>query len=285
MRIGYDTSVANNGLLQLKSWKSDSDPSSRDYTISMDPRRLPGLLLSKGTDLKYRTGPWNGQGFNGQPYLKSMNNVVFNMTVREGSAYYFFTNSDTSVQWRTVLTPQGIANRWYRYSSSPDNGWVDFWHWPQSTCDSYAFCGPNAVCYNADCKCLPEFVQVSQSDWNRRNFTGGCKRSASFSCSSANGFQKFTLVKVPDTLNATLVRGKSLDECKELCLGNCSCNAYTVLEDSDCVVWSGDLVDTVQLADGINDFYTRTSHNDDPSHSGMFRSLFLSTQEFFTLLY
>ncbi|CAD6270048.1 unnamed protein product [Miscanthus lutarioriparius] len=264
-RHWYDTSVANNGLLQLKSWKSESDPSSGDYTISMDPRPLPGLVLRKDTELQYRTGPWNGKGFNGQPYLKSTNDVMFNMSVRESSAYYWFTALNTSVQWRTVLMPDGIANR--SFSSSPDNEWVDFWHWPQSTCDSYAFCGPNAACYNADCKCLPEFVYTSPNDWIRRNFTRGCKRSASFSCSSANGFQKLTLVKVPDTLNATLVRGKSFDECKELCLGNCSCNAYTVLGESDCVVWSGDLVDTVQLADGINDFYTRTSHNDDPSRS------------------
>jgi hypothetical protein len=99
-------------------------------------------------------------------------------------------------------------------------------------------------------------------------------RSASpFSCSSANGFSRISHVKVPDTQNATLVQVKSLDDCRELCLRNCSCNAYAYAlpGEGDCVIWSGDLLDTVQLTLGINDLYTRISHNDDPSHTGMFR--------------
>jgi hypothetical protein len=268
MRIGYDMLAANNGLLQLRSWKSESDPSPGDYTISMDPRRMPELLLFNGTDLTYRTGPWNGQGFNGQPYLKPTNDVVFNMDVREGSAYYSFTALNTSVQWRLVLMPDGIA---YRWRSNSDKKWEYYWHWPQSTCDSYAFCGPNAFCSTVVCQCLPEFVPTSPREWDQRNFAGGCVRSVSpFSCSSANGFSRLSLVKVPDTLNATLVRGKSLDGCRQLCLGNCSCNAYALLGGSDCVVWSGDLLDTVQLTIGIVDLYSRVSHND-RSHTGMFR--------------
>ncbi|XP_021315619.1 G-type lectin S-receptor-like serine/threonine-protein kinase At4g27290 isoform X4 [Sorghum bicolor] len=269
MRIGYDTSAANNGLLQLVSWKSESDPSPGDYTISMDPKRLPGLFLFNGTDLKCRTGPWNGQGFNGQPYLKTTNDVAFYMTVHEGSAYYSFMALNTSVQWRLVLTPDGIAHRWY--NSNPNNEWAEYWYWPQSQCDSYAFCGPNAICSSAVCQCLPEFLPKSPIDWNQRNFAGGCVRSVSpFSCSSANGFSRISLVKVPDTQNATLVQVKSLDDCRELCLRNCSCNAYAYAlpGEGDCVMWSGDLLDTVQLTLGTNDLYTRISHNDDPSHTG-----------------
>ncbi|KAK8462045.1 hypothetical protein SEVIR_1G137825v4 [Setaria viridis] len=69
-------------------------------------------------------------------------------------------------------------------------------------------------------------------------------------------------VKVPDTLNATMVPGKGWDDFSKLCLGNCSCSAYTVFGDNDCVIWSGELVDIVQLAEGINDLYTRVSHSD-----------------------
>jgi len=81
-----------------------------------------------------------------------------------------------------------------------------------------------------------------------------------------HGFAHLSHVKVPDTLNATMVVGKGWDDCRKLCLGNCSCSAYTVFGDSDCVTWSGDLVDIVQLTEGINDLYTRISHGD-PSHS------------------
>lgn len=242
---------------------------------------MPGLFLFNGADLIYRTGPWNGQGFNGQPYLKPTNDVVFNMSVREGSAYYSFTALNTSVQWQLVLAPDGRA---YRKRSNSDNKWEDYWYWPQGACDTYAFCGSNAICSTAVCNCLPEFLPKSPIDWNQRNFAGGCVRSVSpFSCSSANGFSRMSLVKVPDTLNATLVRGKSLDGCRELCLGNCSCNAYALLGGSECIIWSGDLLDTVQLTIGIDDLYTRTSHNYDPSHSHT--GIFINTGVYLVLLH
>jgi hypothetical protein len=91
-----------------------------------------------------------------------------------------------------------------------------------------------------------------------------------------HGFAHLSHVKVPDTLNATMVVGKGWDDCRKLCLGNCSCSAYTVFGDSDCVTWSGDLVDIVQLTEGINDLYTRISHGD-PSHSHRGTGLFLAT--------
>jgi len=102
-------------------------------------------------------------------------------------------------------------------------------------------------------------------------------RNASLSCLSANGFDRLQHVKVPDTLNAIMVGGKSLDDCKELCLKNCSCSAYALLGGSNCIVWSGDLVDVVLFVDGIDDLYTRVSHNNH-SHPGTFR-LSLTTQE------
>lgn len=265
MTIGYDKSPTIQ-YMQLKSWKSVSDPSTGSYSITLDPRRRPPeLLLFNDTTLLYRTGPWNGQGFSGQPYLKTTNKLAFNMSVHDDSAYYSFTSLDSSVQWRFVMSSDGLAHRWY---SNPSNdAWVEYWHWPQNQCDSYARCGPNAACYNDDCRCLQEFVPKSPNDWNQRNFTGGCVRNALLSCSSANGFDRLQHVKVPDTLNAIMVGGKSLDDCKELCLKNCSCSAYALLGGSNCIVWSGDLVDVVLFVDGINDLYTRVSHNNH-SHPG-----------------
>jgi len=57
---------------------------------------------------------------------------------------------------------------------------------------------------------------------------GGSVRNASLSCSSANGFDRLQHVKVPDTLNATIVGGKSLYDCREICLKNlqCLCSAW-----------------------------------------------------------
>ncbi|CAL5022319.1 unnamed protein product [Urochloa decumbens] len=261
MRIGYDTST--NHEWYLTSWKSYSDPSPGDYFLKLDPNRLPDVLLFQGAQLKYRMGTWNGQGFSGVPALKGNNQLAFNMTASEGSAYYSFTALDRSILWRFVISQDGFAHRWH---SNLSNEWVEYWHLPQDQCDYYAYCGQNAACYNGDCKCLQEFVPKSPSDWSQRNFNGGCVRNVVLSCSSHNGFAHMSHVKVPDTLNATMVRGKSWNDCSKLCLGNCSCSAYTVFGDNDCVIWSGDLVDIVQLAEGINDLYTRVSRSDS-SHS------------------
>uniref|UniRef100_A0A0A9PYU3 non-specific serine/threonine protein kinase n=1 Tax=Arundo donax TaxID=35708 RepID=A0A0A9PYU3_ARUDO len=54
MKIGYDTSA--NQYLQLRSWKSDLDPSSGDYYLRLDPRKLPDVLLFHSSVLIYRMG-------------------------------------------------------------------------------------------------------------------------------------------------------------------------------------------------------------------------------------
>ncbi|RCV06131.1 hypothetical protein SETIT_1G138700v2 [Setaria italica] len=89
LRIGYDTFTNHNWY--LRSWKSSLDPSSGDYYLKLDPNRLPDVLLFQGTQLKYRMGTWNGQGFSGVPALKANNQLAFNMTASDGSAYYSFT--------------------------------------------------------------------------------------------------------------------------------------------------------------------------------------------------
>ncbi|OEL17197.1 Receptor-like serine/threonine-protein kinase SD1-8, partial [Dichanthelium oligosanthes] len=233
LRIGYDTFT--NHVWYLTSWKHYLDPSPGDYYIKIDPNRLPDLLLFQGAQLKYRMGTWNGQGFSGVPALKANNLLAFNMTTSDGSAYYSFKPLDRSILWRFVIDPDGLAHRW-RSNQSNDNEWVEYWHLPQDQCDNYAYCGPNAACYNGDCHCLQEFVPKSPSDYSQRNLRGGCVRNVVLSCSPHNGFAHLSHFKVPDTVNATMVRGKSLDDCSKLCLGNCSCSAYTVFGDNDCVI-------------------------------------------------
>ncbi|KAJ1265769.1 hypothetical protein BS78_08G100300 [Paspalum vaginatum] len=262
IRIGYDTSTNDNSF--LTSWKNGSDPSLGEYSLRLDPKRLPDVLLFHGSVPKYRMGTWNGQGFSGVPALRATNLLAFNLTVDEDSAYYSYTALDTSILWRFVISPDGLAHRW---RSNQSNLWTEYWHLPQDQCDVYAYCGANAACYNGDCKCLSEFTPKSPCDWSQRNFAGGCVRDAVLPCSSGNGFAFLSKVKVPDTLNAIMVHGKGWDDCKNLCLRQCSCSAYTVFQESDCVVWFGDLVDIVQLSEGINDLYTRVSHSN-PSHSG-----------------
>ena len=52
----------------------------------------------------------------------------------------------------------------------------------------------------------------------------------------------------------------NLQECKDKCLQNCSCMAYSVFDisgGSGCAIWFGDLIDIKQFQDGGQDLYIR----------------------------
>ncbi|KAE8667302.1 S-locus lectin protein kinase family protein [Hibiscus syriacus] len=66
----------------------------------------------------------------------------------------------------------------------------------------------------------------------------------------------------PDTTNSWVNKTMNLKECREKCLRNCSCMAYTNLDISTgngCAMWFGDLIDIKQLqSEGLN-LYIRVS--------------------------
>jgi len=51
----------------MTSWKSLQDPSSGDFTYSVDVQGLAQLFLRRGSDIVYRSGPWDGIRFGGGP--------------------------------------------------------------------------------------------------------------------------------------------------------------------------------------------------------------------------
>lgn len=54
--------------------------------------------------------------------------------------------------------------------------------------------------------------------------------------------------------NATIV-----DECREACIRNCSCTAFTSSDWSGCITWFGDLVDLRPYIDGRQDLWVRVA--------------------------
>ncbi|CAN1222110.1 G-type lectin S-receptor-like serine/threonine-protein kinase RKS1 [Linum grandiflorum] len=147
------------------------------------------------------------------------------------------------------------------------HSWNEFWSAPKEQCDNYGTCGPNSNCDPSkpdtfSCKCLPGFEPKSSRDWFLRDGSGGCVRKpgAKSTCGSGEGFVKVRNVKVPDTSTARAEMGLGLKACKEECLKNCSCEAYTNANErgTGCLRWYGDLVDTRSYsADGGQDIYVR----------------------------
>jgi hypothetical protein len=84
-------------------------------------------------------------------------------------------------------------------------------------------------------------------------------------------------MKLPDTTHSWIDEKMSLKDCKDKCLKNCSCTAYSSLESTGtgkgCSIWFGDLIDLRVSASG-QDLYIRT---DSPNIGKV--SLILRTRE------
>ena len=68
MKLGWNFST---GMEQyLTSWRTASDPSPGDFNLKFEIVGLPQVVLQKGSEKKFRSGPWNGLRFGGLRFLK-----------------------------------------------------------------------------------------------------------------------------------------------------------------------------------------------------------------------
>lgn len=164
-----------------------------------------------------------------------------------------------------VLSQFGEAQRFV--CLDPINGWKLYWLFPMDQCDEYAECGAYGVCNTDDspaCKCLRGFVPKSPQNWALRDGSDGCVRRTALDCRQGGGFIKVTGLKLPDTSNATVDQNMSLNDCRDRCLKNCSCMAFsTFYEDGNaCVTWYGNLIDIREYVDRGQDLYVRLASSE-----------------------
>ncbi|KAJ8761641.1 hypothetical protein K2173_004417 [Erythroxylum novogranatense] len=261
MKLGLDKRTGLDRF--LSSWKSNDDPGTGDIYYRIDPTGYPQLILYKGSQKWWRGGPWTGQRWSGVPEMTK--NYIFNVSFEnnkdEVSIMYGVINS--AIISKMSINESGFVQRstW----NGHDRRWIGIWSAPKDQCDNYNECGPNSNCdpYNPDafiCKCLPSYEPKSPRDWYLRDGSGGCIRKANVSvCRSGEGFIKVAPVRVPDTSVALADMNLNLKACKQECLKNCSCTAYTSADERGfgCLMWYGDLVDTRTYSNIGQDIYIR----------------------------
>lgn len=266
MKLGLNLQTGNNWY--LSSWKSLQDPSTGDYTYKLDHKGLPQFFLRKGTEIVYRTAPWDGVRFGGDRRFDE--NAVFNpiFVVNNEFIYYSFENIDKSTVSRFVLNQTGVIEHlsWNQRRGE----WVVIMTLQTARCEEFELCGPNGFCnMNRDpiCYCPSGFTPRVAQDWNVLDWSGGCVARTSWNCSSDTKFRRFTGLKLPDNsefvVNISIPVGNNkLMECEEECLRNCSCVAYatyTSPEVSRCVAWFGSLKDVREYSQEVyeQDLYVR----------------------------
>ncbi|KAG6511098.1 hypothetical protein ZIOFF_029151 [Zingiber officinale] len=259
------------------SWKNSTDPSPGDCIHMIRALPIPDLVIFNGSAKYHRSGLWNGYGFVGYPSIASnqvTNPANYTFVSNENESYFManYRASPTPVLIRSTLWANGTIQRRF-LDRGGNREWQLLSSIPADECDMYNLCGRNRVCTKkyvaVECQCLDGFVNITE---NGRE--AGCEREKPLNC-SLNQFSKVQNVKVPDTENATPQGNMSLDDCKNLCLDNCSCVAFAMIIGSyGCITWSGDLLDLRSLVDEGDDLHVRLAGElDHPSKNNTGRRI------------
>ncbi|KAK4750636.1 hypothetical protein SAY87_004118 [Trapa incisa] len=271
MKLGRNLVTGHDNY--FTSWKSSTDPSSGNYTNKLDPHGYAQLFQRDGTEIQFRSGPWNGLRFSGLPYLKPNSLYSFEFVYNDDEIYYKYELVNSSVVSRMVYSTTGSLQRltwvnriqeWTLYNTAQiDN------------CDMFSLCGAYGSCNINDsplCGCLRGFDPKFPSDWVSGDWSNGCVRKTELNCGDGEGFVKVQNVKLPDTRTSWFNRTMDLKECEKECLKNCSCTAYSSLNisgGSGCLIWFNELIDIRQYSEDGQDLYIRLAASDLDSNGKM----------------
>ncbi|KAK2355138.1 G-type lectin S-receptor serine/threonine-protein kinase [Trifolium repens] len=263
MKLGWNLVTGLN--MFESSWKSLDDPAKGNYSVNIDIRGFPQLVIMKGSVIQLRVGSWNGRTFTGYPTQPLKQKQRFEFVMTEKEVYHRYEVVDSSVVSIYKLSPLGNLQALVWTSETSDRIVVDTGM--EDSCDSYATCGANSVCnMNGNvprCECLKGYVPKFPEQWNISYWSSGCVPKIKSFCGNNNtsGFLKYREMKLPDTSSSWYNKTMNLVECQKVCMKNCSCTAYTNVDirngGSGCVLWFGDLVDMRVFSQWGQDLYIR----------------------------
>ncbi|MCD9645562.1 hypothetical protein HAX54_034578 [Datura stramonium] len=256
----------------FSSWTNESDPSPGRYSMGVDPRGAPQIVIWDGPNRRWRSGHFDGVEFTGVPNV-TRSTFFSGFRIQkdnDGRLVITYTASNTSslVRFQLTMTGSELQQRW-----DEDKGqWTTLQSRPEGGCDLYNFCGNFAKCDKEVCFCLEGFVPRVPVQWHAGDRTGGCVRRTELECRSNSSvsrndsakddrFLALQRVKLPDYADIADI---NIDECKIRCLNDCSCNAYAFVRGINCMIWREDLVDIEHFQEGGNTLYVRL----DPSEFG-----------------
>ena len=260
----------------LTSWRAKDDPATGAYRRVMDTRGLPDIVTWQGSAKKYRAGPWNGRWFSGVPEMDSQYKLFYIQMVDGPDEVTYVLNTTAGTPFtHIVLDEVGKVQVLLWIPSS--RVWKEFTWLPRDACDDYASCGVFGLCNVDDasapsCSCAVGFSPVNASEWSRKAASGGCQRDVPLECNrngtvTTDRFTPVHGVKLPDTDNATVDMGATLEQCRVRCLANCSCVAYAAADirggggGHGCVMWKDNIVDVRYIENG-QDLYLRLAKSE-----------------------
>ncbi|TXG67278.1 hypothetical protein EZV62_008553 [Acer yangbiense] len=260
MKLGWDLKT---GLeRRLSSWKSPDDPSPGDFTWGVELQGNPEIVIRKGSNKFFSSGPWNGITFSGAQDMRPNSVFEMNFVNNEDELYYTFNLVDKSIFSIVVLNKTRYLQERLTWSETTQN-WNVYSYVPRDQCDSYGVCGAYGNCITTQspiCQCLEGFKPKSTG---YRDWSEGCVRNKALNYSKLDGFIKFNGLKLPDATNSWVNKSMNLKQCRVKCLENSSCMAYSNLDirggGNGCAMWFGELIDIKQYSNGVQDLLIRMS--------------------------
>ncbi|CAJ2638945.1 unnamed protein product [Trifolium pratense] len=251
----------------LTSWRNPEDPAEGECSYRIDTHGFPQLVAEKGARLLYRAGSWNGFLFTGVSWQIMHRVLNFSVVFSDKEFSYQYETLKSSTITRMVLDPYGNSQRFVW--SDRTQIWEAIANRPADQCDNYALCGINSNCNINDfpiCECLEGFVPKFPKEWKSSNWSDGCVRKTPLNCLHGDGFLPYTNMKLPDTSASWFDKSLSLEECKTMCLKNCSCTAYANLDirngGNGCLLWFNNIVDMRKHTDLGQDIYVRLASSE-----------------------
>nr|GMD10976.1 G-type lectin S-receptor-like serine/threonine-protein kinase At4g27290 [Ipomoea batatas] len=248
----------------IRCWSSSDDPRPGKFSLGMDPKGSPQILIWK-EDVPYSRSNLFQDGFVYYRYFPELGySAYYSFATKNHKEYLSYGyNNDISYHPRAILTPTGHLQLMLRQKGRRENKWVILWQVPSTKCDLYSHCGSFGVCEqhgsHSVCSCLKGFKPKSQKDWDKGKYEAGCVRSVELGCGEdSDEFMRLGLMKWPD--HSYSMGKMRFMECKLECSRNCSCTAFahaniTPNSEANCINWFGDLVDlTHKYSAGFNDF-------------------------------
>ncbi|KAG0475713.1 hypothetical protein HPP92_015399 [Vanilla planifolia] len=268
----------------LTSWKNSEDPSPGFFSETIDPNGTSEFFLEWNKSERYwRSGLWTGNYFAAVPILPEMRpHTIITITYVDNKDRRYTTSTyrDRSKITRQVMDVSGQIKQWVWSESAQD--WALFFTRPSSQCDVYSVCGPFGICYEKSmpvCKCANGFSPASSRDWELNDWSSGCTRNTKLQCRNSVsdaqqdvGFLKLQSILLPS--NAISVNSNKVEDCRSVCLNDCSCAAYAY-NSSGCFIWNEEVRNLKQLdqGDDMGDtLYVRLAASDIPSSSNTKRT-------------
>ena len=113
MKLGWDLRI---GLdRRLTAWKSPDDPSPGELSWGIKLHNYPELVMMRGSQKYFRSGPWNGHFFSGMAELQDTQLYNFKFVSNKDEVYFMFEMIEKPAITRAVLNQSQSQSQYQRY--------------------------------------------------------------------------------------------------------------------------------------------------------------------------